>query len=343
MPPLHVVRAACFITPFRSHPMKLLCAAAASLLALPILAQQPPLPANPPTSDAEVVDRPETPEEKKQRLLDQVRKLEEELAFLRNVESGGGLLGNVKQRLSDRTLSPGVADDPGGGRAAAPPPPSTADLAAPPPAKKARLLGDEEKEGLPAGTIFTVEGLPVSEAEFQEMFTYLRSVPSGASEDDTKAQTVETLIRRKAAEAAFPDGAAKARDRMVVVQQKLKEGADFAEVAKEMSDCPSKEQGGDLGFFGRVGMDTHFTAAAFGLKDGEVSKPVQTSFGYHLIKRTGSKKGENANGDQVRCSHILAMYSPDQVAVRSVQSRIGSLDVAFVSEDYRKFAPANLR
>ncbi|MEZ5964358.1 MAG: peptidylprolyl isomerase [Planctomycetota bacterium] len=322
--------------------MNLLRAVTACALAVPLFAQQPPVPA-PATTDAESVERPETPAEKKQRLIDQVRRLEEEMTFLRNVESGGGLLANVKQRLADRTLSPEQINDPGGGRVTANAvPPGTTHLPAAPTPKKARLLGDEEKKNLPAGTIFTVDGLPVTETDFQQLYSYLRSVPGGMSEDETKTQTIEALVRRKAAEATFPDGAAKARDRMVQIQQRLNNGEEFATVAKATSDCPSKEVGGDLNFFGRVGMDTHFTAAAFGLKDGEVSGPVETTFGYHIIKRTGFKKGDNANADQVRCSHILAMFSDDQMAVRNVQNKVNSatVDLAFVSEDYRKLAPA---
>jgi len=326
--------------------MNFLRAATVSLFAVPLFAQQPtPLPP-PGKVDTEVVDRPETPDEKKQRLMDQVRRLEEEMTFLRNIESGGGLLANVKQRLSDRTLSPQQIDDPGGGRAT---PnvvqPAVGGVPAPATPKKARLLGDEEKKGLPQGTIFTVDGLPVTEADFQQMYGYLRSVPSGASEEDSKAQAIEALIRRRAAEAAFHEGAAKARDRMVKVQQKLKEGADFAELAKETSDCPSKMQGGDLGFLGRSGPDTNLIAAAFGLKDGEVSGPVATTMGYHILKRTGFQKGEDARTDQVRCSHILARYSEDQVAVSLVQQKVSNagVDVAFVSDDYRKLAPAMFR
>ncbi len=335
--------------------MNLLRAATVTLLAVPLFAQKPtpiaPGAAQPVTqlgkTDTEAVDRPETEDEKKQRLLDQVRKLEEELAFIKRVDSAGGLLGNVKQRLHERSLAPQETNDPGGGAkaaAAGATPPVTEPTPAPA-AQKARLLGDDEKKKLPEGTIFTVDGLPVSETDYKELLTYLRSVPNGVSEDDAKAQAVDTLIRRKAAEAAFTTGAANARDRMVQAQQKLKGGADFGEVAKAMSDCPSKTTGGDLNFFGRSGMDTHFTAAAFGLKDGEVSNTVQTSFGYHLIKRTGSKKGNDANTDEVRCSHILAMYAEDQFAVRGVQSKVsnGQVEVAFVNDEYRKLAPATLR
>lgn len=334
--------------------MNIVRAAALAWIVAPLLAQTPAQPGQTPPPggaakvDTEAVDRPETPEEKLQRLLDQVRKLEDELRFLKQIETGGGLIGSVKTRLKDRTLSPQQIDDPGApkpGEAA--PAPAPVQVPAPAQGKKARLLGDAEKKGLPEGTILTVDGLPVTEAEFQEVFTYLRAMPSGASEDDSKSQALGAVIKRKAAEAAFKDGAAAARDRMVKAQQQLKDGTDFAVVAQNMSDCPSKVKGGDLEiFFDRAGaMDMHFKIASFGLKDGETSKVVQTAFGYHLIKRTGTKKGANANDDQVRCSHILAMYGPDQFAVRNVEQRVnsGGFDIAFVSDDYRKLAPAVLR
>jgi peptidyl-prolyl cis-trans isomerase C len=67
------------------------------------------------------------------------------------------------------------------------------------------------------------------------------------------------------------------------VQERLKKGEDFATVAKEKSKDPSAE-GGDLGFFGRGQMLKPFEDAAFSLKDGEISNPVQTQFGWHIIK-----------------------------------------------------------
>lgn len=66
----------------------------------------------------------------------------------------------------------------------------------------------------------------------------------------------------------------------------LESGKNFKELAAKFSKCPSAKQGGDLGFFGRGRMVEEFEEAAFALKPGEISKPVRTPFGYHLIKRT---------------------------------------------------------
>jgi parvulin-like peptidyl-prolyl isomerase len=60
---------------------------------------------------------------------------------------------------------------------------------------------------------------------------------------------------------------------------------DFAQLAEEKSEGPSAENGGDLGFFGRGDMVKPFEREAFDMDVGEVSDPVKTEFGWHLIKK----------------------------------------------------------
>lgn len=70
--------------------------------------------------------------------------------------------------------------------------------------------------------------------------------------------------------------------------EKLKNGANFEDFARQFSKCPSgKKSGGDLGVFAPGQMVPQFSNATMKLKVGEISGPVRTQFGYHIIKRTG--------------------------------------------------------
>ncbi len=70
------------------------------------------------------------------------------------------------------------------------------------------------------------------------------------------------------------------------LKQEVEAGSDFADLAKRHSDCPSGQEGGDLGYFGRGQMVPEFEDAAFKLQPGQVSEVIETAFGYHIIQRT---------------------------------------------------------
>ncbi len=70
------------------------------------------------------------------------------------------------------------------------------------------------------------------------------------------------------------------------LKEKIQGGADFAELAKEHSSCPSGAQGGDLGKFGRGMMVPEFDEVVFSAPVNEVQGPVKTQFGYHLLEVT---------------------------------------------------------
>lgn len=86
-----------------------------------------------------------------------------------------------------------------------------------------------------------------------------------------------------------------------VLAEAKKPGADFAALALEYSNCPSKTRGGDQGFFPRSGrMPEAFAEAAFALKIGEISDVVETPRGYHIIKVTGRKEASNVPLEEVK-------------------------------------------
>jgi len=69
------------------------------------------------------------------------------------------------------------------------------------------------------------------------------------------------------------------------IYDQLNKGASFSKLAMEKSLCPSGKKGGDLGIFGRGKMVREFENAAFALQKGQMSQPVKTEFGWHIIKR----------------------------------------------------------
>lgn len=77
------------------------------------------------------------------------------------------------------------------------------------------------------------------------------------------------------------------------IYEEAKAGKNFAELAKKYSlDPGSKTNGGTLGYFARGQMVPEFEKAAFTMKVGEISQPIKTSFGYHILKKTGEKPGQ---------------------------------------------------
>jgi len=93
-------------------------------------------------------------------------------------------------------------------------------------------------------------------------------------------------------EKATPEEKKKAAEKAGKLRKELAGGADFAALAKANSTCPSSQQGGDLGFFGKGQMVPAFETTAFALKPGEISDVVETQFGYHIIKLTEKKAAE---------------------------------------------------
>jgi peptidyl-prolyl cis-trans isomerase C len=93
---------------------------------------------------------------------------------------------------------------------------------------------------------------------------------------------------------------AAAKEKIKLIQHKVEEGEDFAQLARENSEGPSSAQGGDLGYFKRGQMVKEFEDAAFALAPGEVSGIVETQFGYHLIKVVDKKEAGTISYDTVK-------------------------------------------
>lgn len=94
------------------------------------------------------------------------------------------------------------------------------------------------------------------------------------------------LMYRGSARSTATRSKEEAKSTIDALKQQIDSGADFADLARQHSDCPSSSRGGDLGAFGRGQMVGPFEQAAFALPVGGTSSVIETDFGYHIIRRT---------------------------------------------------------
>lgn len=150
---------------------------------------------------------------------------------------------------------------------------------------------------------------------------------------ETEAMTsTETLTDTAPAETFEPEATPEARDEAATLalalelRQRLLDGEDFATLAAIYSSDGSSTSGGDLGWFGRGAMVAPFEEAAFSLEPGEISEPVRSDFGYHIIEvleKDAERPKEQAVLDQER-SEAYETWLDEQIAATPVE-RAGDL------------------
>ncbi len=115
------------------------------------------------------------------------------------------------------------------------------------------------------------------------------------------------------------DDTIEVRRDMEALAERARNGENFAELARNYSDDQTAQQGGNLGWFGEGAMVPPFEQAAFALDSGEVSDPVLTQYGYHVIKSNG-KRGEG-DSVQVNASHILMRIDVSSTTMSDLRIR----------------------
>lgn len=133
----------------------------------------------------------------------------------------------------------------------------------------------------------------------------------GWSDDKFISRVLEPFLLREKIKAALIENAKKQDSDLEKEAQKIyaaatEENADFSSLAREYSEDEfSAKNGGDLGYFGRGAMDPYFEEAVFSMQIGEISKPVKSSFGYHIIKLEDLLYDDSDIPTQARARHIL--------------------------------------
>jgi len=115
-----------------------------------------------------------------------------------------------------------------------------------------------------------------------------------------KAGIRASHILIKLAEKPTPEEEAKANERVKEAQARIKKGEDFDKIAVEMSEGPAAAKGGDLGFFSAGRMVKEFEDVAFKMKVGEISAPVRTRFGFHVIKLVDKREDRKKTFEEVK-------------------------------------------
>lgn len=129
-------------------------------------------------------------------------------------------------------------------------------------------------------------------------------------------------------------------DRLLEIREEILAGRDFAEMAEDNSeDLMSAEKGGDLGFFARGAMVDAFDQAAFSLETGQISLPVRTEFGLHIIKVEERKVEEGE--ERIHARHILMKVEPGYDTIDSLSTLIRDLREEILSKGFEKTASEN--
>ncbi len=100
-----------------------------------------------------------------------------------------------------------------------------------------------------------------------------------------------------------------AKKKIDKIKEELDGGADFAQLAKTHSDCPSAKTGGNLGVIKREEMVKVFTDVAFATDINSISEPVKTQFGYHIIKVTDKQGGKDVKFEDIKDKVKIAYYN----------------------------------
>lgn len=119
-------------------------------------------------------------------------------------------------------------------------------------------------------------------------------------DEDIKKFYEENKDAFKQAESADASHILVEEDKAREIYEKIKNGGDFEELAREFSTCPSKEKGGDLGTFTRGQMVKEFEDAVFENEVGTITEPVKTQFGYHIIKINKKNPARELSFDEVK-------------------------------------------
>ena len=187
-----------------------------------------------------------------------------------------------------------------------------------------------------------LEVLALSRSDFFDQVEVDEEALQATYEQEIGNLEEERRVSHILIEAAEGDAEADAQalEQAQAISQRLQQGEDFADLARELSDdAGSASGGGDLGYAVRGSYDPAFEEALFSLEEGQVSEPVRTAFGYHVLKLTGLLAPEVPSLESMR-PEIERELKAEQVERRFVEVSRELANLAYESEDLTEPARA---
>lgn len=185
-------------------------------------------------------------------------------------------------------------------------------------------IQDAVKEQLVVGKMRGVitEGLEVSPNDVR---TFFGSIPNDSLPFFSAEVSVGQIVKKPEVSQSEKD---KVVEQLLSIKKRILDGdADFASMATQYSEDPaSAAQGGDLGFFKRGELAPEYEATAYALKPGEISDPVETMFGFHMIQLLERR------GNTFNTRHILRIPTPSESDIEKAERFLDSLRQQIVDE-----------
>ncbi|GAB4141454.1 MAG: hypothetical protein Fur0037_08310 [Planctomycetota bacterium] len=282
----------------------------------------------------------ETPEQRIQRLEEELRKLQSELAFVRERAASGTMAEMIRRKLAQRTLSL-KSIDAGASKAAVPnrslPPRQPA-------VKRARIATPDD--ALAEGVALTVAGQPIRQDEIDKFVDYLGSFSGTGDDSLRKSRAVMELMRTAAARASFGAEAAELEKRLADIRKRYEDGESFEALVKQNSQGPNADKGGDISPVTRNSY--HGLAiehAAFTTPEGKLSPILHTPMGLSMLLVTKVQKGASPEQDQVSARLLSLNYIQDQVKLFQASQAVmtGQLEIVVRDEDAMQLLPPMFR
>lgn len=159
----------------------------------------------------------------------------------------------------------------------------------------------------------------VTEKEIESFYEY--NIAAYSHPKEVKARHILFKVDPKASKETDEEVRKKAEG----ILARVRKGEDFAKLAAQYSDCPSKSKGGDLGYFAKGQMVPAFEEAAFNLKKGEIGELVKTPFGYHIIQVEDIKEPYTQTLDEVR-DEIVKTLTRNEASDRAHEKGLTLVD-----------------